>query len=93
LLLLLYRYKIYLFEVPGILLYSRMMKLSRAGKQAVQSHIVSHVSKKLWKRAKRLQVMILMNPMKIKISRGNKNSLLIKGNPSKKIQPKGQYKI
>ena len=69
-----------------------MMKLSRAGRRALQSHIVSHVSEKLWKRAKRSQVnMILMNPTKIEILQSRKNGLLKKGNPSKKIQRKGQY--
>ena len=42
-----------------------MMKLSRAGKQAVESHIVSHVSEKLWKSTKRSNVMIQMNPANI----------------------------
>ena len=36
-----------------LVLSSRMMKLSRAAKQAVQSNIVSHVSEKLSKRTKR----------------------------------------
>ena len=36
-----------------LVLSSRMIKLSRTGKQAVQSHIVSHVSEKLWKSTKR----------------------------------------
>ena len=45
----------------------RMMKLSRAEKQAVESHIVSHVSEKLWKSTKRSNVMIQMNSRKIDI--------------------------
>ena len=40
------------------------MKLSRAGKQTLQTHIVSHVSEKLWKSTKRSSVMIQMNPAK-----------------------------
>ena len=51
-----------------------MMKLSRAGKQAVESHIVSHVSEKLWKSTKRSNVMIQMNPAKIEIYRSRRTS-------------------
>ena len=36
-----------------LVLSSKMIKLSRTRKQAVQSHIVSHVSEKLWKSTKR----------------------------------------
>ena len=38
------------------------MKLLRAGKRAVQSHIVSHVKDKLRKRTKRSNVIIQLNP-------------------------------
>jgi len=49
-----------------------MMKLSRAGKQAVESHIVSHVSERLWESTKRSNVMIQMNPAKIEIYRSRR---------------------
>ena len=54
-----------------------MMKLVllKAGKQAVQSHIVSHVSEKLWKSTLRSNVMI-KNPAKIEVYRSKKNGLL-----------------
>ena len=38
------------------------MKLSRAEKRAVQSHIVSHVKEKLQKSTKRSDVIIQLNP-------------------------------
>ena len=96
LLLLFQQYKIYLFKMPGILLYSLFCVREWWNCQGLESghfsHIVSHVSKKLWKRAKRSQVnMIVMNPAKIEILQSRKNGLLKKGNPSKKIQRKGQY--
>ena len=69
--------------VAGILLYPlfclrewRKFKLSRAGKQAVQSHIVSHVSERLWRSKKRSNVMIQMNSAKIEIYRNKKNGVL-----------------
>ena len=55
-----------------LVLSSRMIKLSRTRKQAVQSHIVSHVSEKLWKSTKRSNVMIQMNPEKIEIYRSKR---------------------
>ena len=55
-----------------LVLSSRIMKLSRAGKQVVESHIVSHVSEKLWKSTKRSNVMIQMNPAKIEIYRSRR---------------------
>ena len=38
------------------------MKLLRAGKRAVQSHIVNHVKDKLPKRTRRSNVIIQLNP-------------------------------
>ena len=52
-----------------------MMKLSRARKQALKTHIVSNVSEKLWKSTKRSDVMIQMNPTKIELHRSKKNGL------------------
>ena len=51
-----------------------------AGKQAVQSHIVSHVSEKLWRSKKRSNVMIQMNLAKIDIYRSKRNGVLQSGN-------------
>ena len=59
----------------SLVLSSRTMKLSRAGKQALQTHIVSNVSEKLWKSTKRSNVMIQMNPAKIEVHRSKKNGL------------------
>ena len=53
------------------------MKLSRAAKQVVQSNIVIHVSKKLWKRTKRWNAMIQMNPAKIEIYRSRSRLRLL----------------
>ena len=62
----------------SLVLSSRMMKLSRAGKQALQTYIESNVSEKLWKSTKRSNVMIQMNPAKIEVHRSKKNCLLRK---------------
>ena len=51
-----------------------------AGEQAVQSHIVSHVSEKLWRSKKKSNVMIQMNLAKIEIYRNKKNGVLQSGN-------------
>ena len=60
-----------------LVLFSTIMKLVllKAGKQAVQSHIVSHVSEKLWKSTLRSNVMI-KNPAKIEVYRSKRNGLL-----------------
>ena len=52
--------------------------LLKAGKQ-VQSHIVSHVSEKLWKSTLRSNVMI-KNPAKKEVYRSKKNGLLQREN-------------
>ena len=59
----------------SLVLSSRMMKLSRAGKQALHTHIVSNVFEKLWKSTKRSNVMIQINPAKIEVHRSKKNGL------------------
>ena len=55
-------------------------KCQADGKQAFQSHIVSHVSEKLWRSKKRSNVMIQMNLAKIEIYRNKKNGVLQSGN-------------